>query len=54
MSLDEAFVPKDAPEGLRRLVAQAAATPDFATAEALVAETQEKVAERFDRLVGKI
>jgi glutamate-ammonia-ligase adenylyltransferase len=54
LSLDEAFVPQDAPEGLRRLVAQAVATPDFATAEALIAETQEKVAERFDRLVGKI
>ncbi len=54
LSLDEAFVPGDAPEGLRRLVAQAAAAPDFATAEALVAETQAKVAERFDRLVGRI
>jgi glutamate-ammonia-ligase adenylyltransferase len=54
LSLDEAFVPKDAPEGLRRLVAQAAATPDFATAEALLADTQEQVAQRFDRLIGKI
>ncbi|MFO1088281.1 MAG: bifunctional [glutamine synthetase] adenylyltransferase/[glutamine synthetase]-adenylyl-L-tyrosine phosphorylase [Hyphomicrobiales bacterium] len=52
LAIDEAFVPQNAPEGLRRLVAQAAATPDFATAEALVAETQEKVAAHFDRLIG--
>jgi len=48
------FEPAAAPEGLRRLVAQAAEAPDFNTAEATVADAQACVARLFDRLLGPV
>jgi [glutamine synthetase] adenylyltransferase / [glutamine synthetase]-adenylyl-L-tyrosine phosphorylase len=48
------FDPAQAPEGLRRLVAQAAVAPDFNSAEATVMEAQERVARIFDRLIGEL
>jgi [glutamine synthetase] adenylyltransferase / [glutamine synthetase]-adenylyl-L-tyrosine phosphorylase len=48
------FDPAAAPEGLRRLVAQAAEAPDFNTAEATVADAQARVAQVFDRLLGPV
>jgi hypothetical protein len=40
------------PAGLNRIVASAAAAPDIATTEALLAETQSRVAGIFDQLIG--
>jgi glutamate-ammonia-ligase adenylyltransferase len=48
------FEPAAAPEGLRRLVAQAAEAPDLNTAEATVADAQACVARLFDRLLGPV
>jgi glutamate-ammonia-ligase adenylyltransferase len=47
-----AFDPPAAPDALNRLVANAAASPDIASAEALLTETQARVRDCFDRLVG--
>ena len=47
------FRPDGAPAGLKRLVAGAAACPDIAAVEALLAETEAGVVEAFDRLVGR-
>ncbi|MFO1122533.1 MAG: bifunctional [glutamine synthetase] adenylyltransferase/[glutamine synthetase]-adenylyl-L-tyrosine phosphorylase [Hyphomicrobiales bacterium] len=46
------YSPAAATSGLNRIVAGAAAAPDIASAEALLAETASAVAEIFDRVVG--
>jgi glutamate-ammonia-ligase adenylyltransferase len=46
------YAPATATAGLNRIVASAAGSPDIATAEALLADTEAQVAEIFDRLVG--
>jgi glutamate-ammonia-ligase adenylyltransferase len=48
------YVPATSPEGLNRLVANAAAAPDIAHAEALLVETQAGVARHFDELIGPL
>jgi glutamate-ammonia-ligase adenylyltransferase len=48
------FDPASAPEGLRRLIAQAAEVPDFPTAEATVMAAQARIAGIFDRLIGSV
>jgi glutamate-ammonia-ligase adenylyltransferase len=47
-----AYDPANSPAGLNRIVASAAAAPDIATTEALLAETQARVAGIFDELIG--
>ena len=47
------FGPESAPAGLKRLVASVAACPDIAAAEVLLGETQTRVVEVFDRLIGR-
>ena len=47
-----AYDPATAPAGLNRIVASAAASPDIATMEALLADTQAAVAALFDEIVG--
>jgi glutamate-ammonia-ligase adenylyltransferase len=49
-----AYDPAKSPAALNRLVASAAAAPDTATAEALLTETQTRVAILFDDLVGPV
>jgi glutamate-ammonia-ligase adenylyltransferase len=46
------FVPKTAGAGLLRLLARAADVPDFATLDATLIETQEKVRASFVRILG--
>jgi glutamate-ammonia-ligase adenylyltransferase len=46
------YDPKGAPSGLNRMVANAAGCPDIPIAEALLVETQQRVAAIFDRLIG--
>jgi glutamate-ammonia-ligase adenylyltransferase len=46
------FDKKEAGAGLLRLLARAADVPDFATLEATLAETQDKVRESFIRILG--
>jgi glutamate-ammonia-ligase adenylyltransferase len=46
------YDPKTAPVGLNRLVASAVEAPDLAHAEALLAETQGRVAQHFREIVG--
>ncbi len=48
------FDPKTAGAGLLGLLARAADVPDFATLEAHLAETQEKVRACFERIVGSL
>ncbi|MBI2719368.1 MAG: bifunctional [glutamine synthetase] adenylyltransferase/[glutamine synthetase]-adenylyl-L-tyrosine phosphorylase [Rhizobiales bacterium] len=48
------YSPSAAPAGLNRMVASAAGCPDIATTEALLADTQAKVADIFDRLFGVV
>lgn len=48
------FEPNGAPQGLRKLLLKAAASPDLATAEALLAEQRTAVAALFDDLVGPL
>ena len=48
------FDPASAPEGLRRLIAQAAEVRDFPTAEATVMAAQARIAGIFDRLIGSV
>jgi [glutamine synthetase] adenylyltransferase / [glutamine synthetase]-adenylyl-L-tyrosine phosphorylase len=52
LCVSTAFAPATATAGLNRIVASAAGSPDIATAEALLADTEAQVAEVFDRLVG--
>ena len=52
LCLTEPFDPDTAGEGLKRLLARAAEAPDFAALEAELRETQEKVREAFDRVLG--
>jgi glutamate-ammonia-ligase adenylyltransferase len=48
------FVAADAPSGLRQLVAAACGTPDLASAEALLCESQQEVTGIFHRLIGPV
>ena len=52
LCLTDAYIPAGSPSGLNRILASAAASPDIATAEALLVDTQSRVAEIFDRLIG--
>ena len=52
LCVSEAYDPRKSTAGLNRMVAGAAGCADIAQTEALLAETQEKVAGVFDRLVG--
>ncbi len=54
LCLDGPYDPAKALPALNLLVANAAVTPDIATAEALLAEAQGEVAEIFDRLIGPV
>jgi glutamate-ammonia-ligase adenylyltransferase len=47
-----AYDPAVSPAGLNRIVAGAAAAPDIATTEALLIETQARVAGIFNELIG--
>ena len=53
LCLSGPFDPKKTDAGLLRLLARAADVPDFATLDAHVAETQTRVRERFERLLGE-
>ena len=48
------FDPDNAPHGLRDLLLNAAASPDLATTEALLADHRLKVAAMFDELIGPL
>jgi glutamate-ammonia-ligase adenylyltransferase len=48
------YDPKAVPSGLNRIVASATSMPDIGSAEALLGETQARVAELFSRLVGPL
>ena len=52
LCLPEPFDPKTAAPGLIGLLTRAADVPDFATLDAFVAETQEKVRASFTRILG--
>ncbi|HWV54038.1 bifunctional [glutamine synthetase] adenylyltransferase/[glutamine synthetase]-adenylyl-L-tyrosine phosphorylase [Pseudorhodoplanes sp.] len=52
LCLSGPFDPKKTDPGLLRLLARAADVPDFATLDAHVAETQERVRKRFEALLG--
>jgi glutamate-ammonia-ligase adenylyltransferase len=52
LCLPGSFDPKKTGPDLLRLLARAADVPDFASAEATLAETQEKVREAFIRILG--
>jgi [glutamine synthetase] adenylyltransferase / [glutamine synthetase]-adenylyl-L-tyrosine phosphorylase len=52
LCLEEDYQPAQALPALNRLVAQAAESPDMASAEALLRQTQTQVSALFDRLVG--
>ena len=53
LCLPGAFDPKTAGAGLLGLLARAADVPDFATLEATLIETQTRVRESFERILGK-
>jgi glutamate-ammonia-ligase adenylyltransferase len=48
------YDPKSVPTGLNRIVASASAMPDIGSAEALLAETQGRVAALFAKIVGRL
>ncbi len=52
LCVSDAYDPDRSPAGLNRIVANAAACPDIATAETLLADTTAEVAAIFDRLIG--
>jgi glutamate-ammonia-ligase adenylyltransferase len=52
LCLDRPFVPAEAGEGLRGLLARAGGTPDFSGLDALLADTQARVRAVFLRLLG--
>ena len=52
LCLSGPFDPKKTDPGLLRLLARAADVPDFATLEAYVIDTQERVRKRFEALLG--
>lgn len=47
------YAPKSSPQGLNALIAKAAGMPDIPTAEALLAETQARVAAIFNGIIGE-
>ena len=51
LCLDGRFVPNDAPDGMKALLAQAGGTPDFQRLEGLLRETLADVARLFDEIV---
>ena len=48
------FVPANAPAGLNHMVARAAIVPDIKSAEALLQDTQVRVAAIFDQIIGPV
>jgi glutamate-ammonia-ligase adenylyltransferase len=54
LCVDGAYDPEASLPALNHLVASAAESPGIPAAEALLAETQARVAGLFDRLVGRI
>jgi glutamate-ammonia-ligase adenylyltransferase len=52
LCVSETYEPRKAPAGLNRIIAAAAGCADIAQTEALLADTQDKVADLFDRLIG--
>lgn len=52
LCVEGTYAPASSPSGLNRIIASAAACPDIATAEALIQETQARVAEIFDEVIG--
>jgi glutamate-ammonia-ligase adenylyltransferase len=52
LCVSAAYAPATSPAGLNRIVASAAAAPDIATTEALLTETQGRVAGIFDDMIG--
>ena len=53
LCIDGEFKPETAPAHLRNTLARAAGQPDLATTEVYLAETQEKVARIFEKLIGR-
>jgi [glutamine synthetase] adenylyltransferase / [glutamine synthetase]-adenylyl-L-tyrosine phosphorylase len=53
LCVDAGYQPETAPSGLNALVARAAEMPDIRTAEALLVETQSRVAGIFDKIIGR-
>jgi glutamate-ammonia-ligase adenylyltransferase len=54
LSVAGAYDPGDAPAGLNRIVASVAGMPDIAAAEALLADTQSRIASLFDDILGPL
>ncbi len=52
LCLDTEYRPEHAPVGLNKAIAQAAAQPDLAATEDLLRQTQARVAQLFDDLIG--
>jgi glutamate-ammonia-ligase adenylyltransferase len=52
LCVDGPYTPANSLPALNRLVANAAASPDIATAEALLADTQAELATIFDAIIG--
>ncbi len=53
LCVETTYAPEQSPSGLNRIVASAAACPDIGTAEALIQDTQARVAGIFDEVIGK-
>jgi glutamate-ammonia-ligase adenylyltransferase len=54
LCVEEPFEPKEAPRGLRDLLCRVADAPDFTRLEAQLIETETKVRETLERLIGKV
>jgi [glutamine synthetase] adenylyltransferase / [glutamine synthetase]-adenylyl-L-tyrosine phosphorylase len=54
LCVDGPFDPATAPVALNRIAASIAGTPDIASAEEMIRDTQQRVVELFDRLIGRI
>jgi glutamate-ammonia-ligase adenylyltransferase len=54
LCVDGLYDPGKAPAGLNRLVAGAAGVPDISTAEALLADTQSRISQRFESVIGRV
>ncbi len=54
LCVSDPYDPTRSPAGLNRILASAAGCPDIATAEALLLETQQRVASIFDEVIGPV
>ena len=52
LCLDKPFVPEEAPQALKDLLARSVNMPDFPTLEAMLKDTLANVHDAFERLVG--